>query len=83
MASSKSRRDKERKAIKNARARETRLKERIIQKVHEYGRLYDVKIHLSLQKGDDMTVYRNTSDKRFPPSHAQMVSQEHICEDRC
>lgn len=67
-------RDQERRHLKNFRERMKRRKTRVIQSLHEYGLLSGARIVLVIQESTgDVTEYRNTKDKRFPPSYPRLV----------
>lgn len=51
-----------------------RRKTRVIQSLHEYGLLSGARIVLVIQESTgDVTEYRNTKDKKFPPSYPRLV----------
>ncbi|EAU30121.1 predicted protein [Aspergillus terreus NIH2624] len=59
--------------VKNFREKVKRRKERIIKSFHEFGLLSGAKMYLLIQDGNgDMTEYRNTSDRKFPPIYNQL-----------
>ncbi|KAE8132441.1 hypothetical protein BDV38DRAFT_287755 [Aspergillus pseudotamarii] len=69
---SKQEKDQERRRTKNSRERLKRRKERTVQSLHDYGLLSGAKVYMFIQDRDGrVTEYRNTLDKRFPPSFTQ------------
>ncbi|KAA8652792.1 uncharacterized protein ATNIH1004_001697 [Aspergillus tanneri] len=70
---SKRERDQERRRTKNSRERLKRRKERTIQNFHDYALLSGAKVYMLIQeRSGEVTEYRNTSDKKFPPSYTQI-----------
>ncbi|KAB8254119.1 hypothetical protein BDV32DRAFT_155514 [Aspergillus pseudonomiae] len=65
--------DQERRRTKNSRERLKRRKERTVQGLHDYGLLSGARVYMFIQDRDGrVTEYRNTLDKRFPPSFTQI-----------
>ncbi|KAL2859136.1 uncharacterized protein BJX67DRAFT_386676 [Aspergillus lucknowensis] len=71
--SSQRERDQERRRVKNSRERLKRRKERAIRNLHDYGLLSGARIFVVVQESTgDLTEYRNTSDRKFPPSYGRL-----------